>query len=120
MEELLGFVVLSGPLFFVAVFFVLSLIIVRLAYAMGKRAGRWTLIGLLLLWFWDLPVVWGTFYYQCETQGGFTEYKSVEQWKNENPGAAETLVPYEGTDFVVEGNRTRHLIKPAICEGLDR
>lgn len=31
----------------------------------------------------------------CETQAGFTVYKTPEQWAIENPGVLETLTPYK-------------------------
>lgn len=41
--------------------------------------------------FWDtIPTLWLHRHY-CETEGGFTVYKTLEQWKRENPGVAETL-----------------------------
>jgi hypothetical protein len=47
--------------------------------------------------FWDwIPTVVAHHYY-CEKQAGFWVYKTVEQWKSENPGVMETLV--ENTDF---------------------
>lgn len=108
MDEFLGFVFLSGPIFFVAVFFVLSIIVVIVAYRFGKKPGRWTLIAILLLWFWDLPVVWGIYHYQCAVHGGFTKYKSLEQWKKENPSAAATLTPYDNPDPIEKAGRIRY------------
>lgn len=43
--------------------------------------------------FWDhIPTVL-TKQYLCTTQAGFQTYKTVEQWKKENPGVMETLSP---------------------------
>jgi len=33
--------------------------------------------------------------HHCETQAGFTVYKTPEQWAAENPGVLETLTPYK-------------------------
>lgn len=42
--------------------------------------------------FWDtIPTLWLHRHY-CQTEGGFTVYKTLEQWKAENPGVAQTLV----------------------------
>ena len=44
-----------------------------------------------LLVFWDhLPTLAAHKYY-CKTESGFTVYKTLEQWQEENPGVAETL-----------------------------
>ena len=57
---------------------------------------RWlgVAIGFALIFlpvFWDvIPTLWLHRHY-CETEGGFTVYKTLEQWKLENPGAVEAL-----------------------------
>ncbi len=59
----------------------------------GKRwLGAAIGFGLIFLpVFWDvIPTLWLHRHY-CETEGGFTVYKTLEQWKLENPGLAETL-----------------------------
>ena len=46
--------------------------------------------------FWDyIPTVVAHKYY-CEKDAGFWVYKTLDQWKKENPGAAETLVANKG------------------------
>jgi hypothetical protein len=46
--------------------------------------------------FWDhIPTVVAHNYY-CEKEAGFWVYKTVEQWKAENPGVAEMLVANRG------------------------
>jgi hypothetical protein len=42
--------------------------------------------------FWDHIPTLATHRYSCATEAGFREYKTIEQWKKENPGVAETLV----------------------------
>ena len=98
LEDLQGFMVLSGPLFPLLLFFVLSVIIVvfamRAGRRRGKRWGRWAAVTLLLFAFWDLPPTLGVFWYQCSNHAGFTQYQTLEDWKRENPGVAKTLTPY--------------------------
>ncbi len=46
--------------------------------------------------FWDhIPTVVAHKYY-CEKEAGFWVYKTLDQWKHENPGVAETLVANKG------------------------
>jgi hypothetical protein len=41
--------------------------------------------------FWDtIPTLWLHHHY-CQTEGGFTVYKTLEQWRLENPRVVETL-----------------------------
>lgn len=54
--------------------------------------------------FWDhIPTVVAHQYY-CATEAGFWEYKTVEQWKKENPGVAETLVANKNAPSRREGD----------------
>jgi len=57
-----------------------------------------------LLVFWDhIPTVVAHRYY-CEKEAGFWVYKTVEQWKAENPGVAETLVANRGAPSKRQGD----------------
>ncbi|MFQ5488778.1 MAG: hypothetical protein ACE5ET_10100, partial [Gammaproteobacteria bacterium] len=59
----------------------------------GWKVGVPVFIGLLLVVFWDWLPMEVTFRYECGKYAGFMQYKTLEQWKKENPGVAETLVP---------------------------
>jgi hypothetical protein len=48
--------------------------------------------------------------YLCMKQGGFTLSKTLEQWKQENPGVAEMLIPKKSVAPAVEGNRQRYIL----------
>lgn len=65
----------------------------------GKSAKRWgwgAALVMYLIPFWDwIPTVVMHRHY-CEKEGGFWVYKTVEQWKKENPGVMETLVVNKG------------------------
>ena len=67
----------------------------RHANATGKSPQRWVwgaAFVLFLIPFWDwLPTVAMHRYY-CSQDSGFWVYKTLDQWKAENPGVAETLV----------------------------
>jgi hypothetical protein len=88
---------LSYILFF-WLYFLLSRIVVRTFAETAKkfhRNGRlWGFIGGFIMYnvlFFDLIPVNVVHYYKCETEGGLTVYKTIEEWKRENPGVAETL-----------------------------
>lgn len=82
-----------------AVYLALSAAIVAWAVRHARMTGKSASIrgwgAALVMWlipFWDwIPTVVMHKYY-CETEAGFWIYKTVEQWKKENPGVLETLV----------------------------
>ena len=43
---------------------------------------------------WDAIPTWMAFEYYSNKEAGNKVFKTLEQWKEENPGVAETLVPY--------------------------
>lgn len=71
---------------------------VRYSRRHGKNVKRWALGAALVMYlipFWDwLPTVAMHKYY-CATEAGFWVYKTVDQWKAENPGVFEALVSSE-------------------------
>jgi len=68
---------------------------IKYAKKTGKSARRWGLSAALVMFlisFWDwIPTV-AVHQYYCSTESGFWVYKTLDQWKKENPGVAETLV----------------------------
>ncbi len=98
LKEIGGFIVLSGPLFPLLVYFIIAVTATIVATRKGakrgkKRWGIYTALVFFLIMFGDLPLVLGTFKYECANRAGFTVYKTLEQWQQENPGVAETLSP---------------------------
>jgi len=97
------------------VYLALTVWLTKRAAQAAKRRGiagwKWGLpvvLAMYLLVFWDwVPTVVAHRYY-CAKYAGFTVYKTLEQWKAENPGVAETLVPKEGTESAVVGNTTTY------------
>jgi hypothetical protein len=73
----------------------------RAAYRWGKKRGLsagkcWAaaaggFLAVYLPVFWDYVPTLLAYKYYCEKEAGFWVYKTVEQWKKENPGIAETL-----------------------------
>ena len=82
----------------IAVYLIVSIAVVAFSARAAKKKGRspWRWGGgaalvMYLLVFWDyIPTVVAHKYY-CEKEAGFWVYKTVEQWKAENPGVAEVL-----------------------------
>jgi len=68
---------------------------IRYARKSGKSAKRWgwgALLVMYLIPFWDwIPTV-AVHQYYCAKDSGFWVYKTLDQWKAENPGVMETLV----------------------------
>jgi hypothetical protein len=58
-----------------------------------------------LIPFWDwLPTVAAHQYY-CATESGFWVYKTLDQWKKENPGEMERLHPKLSIQHTADGSR---------------
>ena len=79
-------------------YLLISMYVVRLAVRKARRRGiagwKWGVPAALVMYllvFWDhIPTLVARQYY-CSREAGFTVYKTLEQWKQENPGVAETL-----------------------------
>ena len=97
-------------MFGLIVFFAIGLYLALSAFAVwfatrwAKRSDRspwrWGILTAFVMYnlvFWDwIPTVVAHNYY-CEKEAGFTVYKTLEQWKAENPGVMEKLITGEGT-----------------------
>lgn len=83
-----------------AVYLVLSSFIAKQAARLARRFGwrGWSLaipafVVMLGLVFWDWIPMEVTYRYYCNNEAGFTQYKTIEQWREENPGVWERLTP---------------------------
>jgi hypothetical protein len=80
------------------IYLLISIVIVRSAIRYARRNGlsakHWGWGAALVMWlipFWDwLPTV-AVHQYYCATEAGFWVYKTLDQWKKENPGILENL-----------------------------
>ena len=72
----------------------------------GAKAGGIIMYNLV---FEDVIPVYTIHYYQCQQYAGFTLYKTLQQWKQENPGIAGTLRPYRGANHYDPVKRARYL-----------
>lgn len=93
----MGLVIFGALAVYVIVLVAVTWFAYRWAAKRGlSRVKRWLVAacGFLAVYlpvFWDhIPTLIAHKYY-CEKEAGFWVYKTVEQWKSENPGAAETL-----------------------------
>jgi hypothetical protein len=122
---MIGLIVLAV----VATYVVLWIVVVTVTYKVVRRRGTtrktaWYAAGIafvimFLIPFWDwLPTVAAHRYY-CWKDSGFTVYKTLDQWKQENPGVAETLRWKDPSDYTADprnGTRTIFLNQRFIRE----
>jgi hypothetical protein len=77
----------------------------------GKSAKKWGWGAALVMWlipFWDwIPTV-AVHQFYCSTESGFWVYKTLDQWKRENPGVMEMLVA-DGVTSKRIGNDANHI-----------
>ena len=64
---------------------------------------------------WDAIPTWIAFEYYSNKEAGVKVFKTLEQWKAENPGVAETLQPFGFNDKrsqakKLDNNKVRHSI----------
>jgi hypothetical protein len=95
----------------------ISILVVFLAVRLARRQkiAGWKFgipagLTMYLLLFWDHAPTLVAHEYYCGKEAGFTVYKTLEQWKEENPGVAESLSYKRLSDSEVSGNtRIYHL-----------
>ncbi|MBI5619049.1 MAG: hypothetical protein HY943_22465 [Gammaproteobacteria bacterium] len=82
-----------------AVYLWLTVVLARIATAYvrayhlpGWIGGGTISLIMFLLVFWDWIPTAVAHHYYCSTRAGLKVYKTLEQWRAENPGVAETLV----------------------------
>jgi hypothetical protein len=90
-------------LLFFGVYLLISLAVVTWIAIRAKKRGRnpwlWGLGALLVMYnlvFWDWVPSKVQHDYYCRNQAGFWVYKTLDQWKQENPGVFEMLVHDNG------------------------
>lgn len=98
-----------------ALYLLISVGVVIGAVSFARKGGlspwRWGWGAALVMWlipFWDwIPTVAAHKYY-CSTEAGFWVYKTLDQWKAENPGVMEGLVANKGSPTSYEEFDDRH------------
>lgn len=93
-----------------AVYLVLSFFISKQAARLARRFGwcGWSLaipafLVMLGLVFWDWIPMEVSYRYHCNNKAGFTQYKTIKQWREENPGVWERLTPAQDVKPIREG-----------------
>jgi hypothetical protein len=97
-------------------YFVIARAVIRVTINWAKRHNKSTVIwggiaafSMFNIIFWDLIPVYGVHSYKCTTEGGLTIYKTLDKWKLENPGIAETLIPENSGSIDFENTSRYHL-----------
>lgn len=87
---------------------VLAWAITTLVWKYGKKGWAFRLTVLLLMLapiFWDWLPMEISYRYKCAKYAGVDIYKTLDEWKQDNPGVAETLTPID-SDSTRNGNIT--------------
>ncbi|MCG7995264.1 MAG: hypothetical protein JAZ06_07575 [Candidatus Thiodiazotropha taylori] len=108
-----GFIVFIGLVVYLILSIIVILIGVRYARKKGKSSWKYGLfaaIAMYLVMFWDFIPIHIAHKYYCETEAGFTIYKTIEKWKEENPGVAETLMPNKSVASSITNDRKRYVL----------
>lgn len=100
-------------LFVGVVYLFISVWLIKLAMRQAIKRGiakwKWgvpTALVMYLLIFWDHIPTLVVHQYYCKSDVGFTVYKTLEEWKKENPGVAETLTYEENVKYQMKDNQT--------------
>jgi hypothetical protein len=109
-----GLIVIGALGIYLVILIAVTWLSYRAASKSGLPLGKRCLAaggGFLLIYlpvFWDhIPTIMAHKYY-CEKEAGFWVYKTVEQWKAENPGVAETLIFNKGAPVTMVGDLKNH------------
>jgi hypothetical protein len=108
----MGFVVFMV----MGVYLLISLGVVTWAVSHAKKNGlsvkKWgwgAALVMYLIPFWDwIPTV-AVHQYYCAAESGFWVYKTLDQWKAENPGVMETLVTNAGEPSSRQGDMENYV-----------
>jgi len=109
-------------IFFLLYFSVINVVVVAVeedARRWGKNAkirGNIARIIMLSFVFWDVIPVYGLYGYKCAAESGYTAYKTIDEWKRENPGIAEKLSLIKNSDQTKINTTTRYQLSPRFAE----
>ena len=96
---MLGLMYLAGIMVYLIAVGLVAWLISWIAKKNGGTRELWwliTVVFMLGLVLWDWPLMEIKFRHDCSTHAEFTVNKTLDQWKAENPGIAETLHPTDG------------------------
>ncbi|MCG7926930.1 MAG: TIGR04086 family membrane protein [Candidatus Thiodiazotropha taylori] len=109
----IGLIILTGLI----AYLIISIVIIYLGVQIAKRVkkpgwkiGVLTAMVMYLLLFWDLIPFHVAHKYYCETEGGYSAYKTLNEWKDENLEVASTPKPVEKFNFEQNSNKKKYLM----------
>lgn len=86
--------------------------VIRYARNNGRSAKRWGWGAAFVMYsivFWDFIPTVAVHQYYCAKDSGFWVYKTIGQWKAENPGVMEGLVAYKGEPSSRQGDMVNYI-----------
>ena len=96
------------------IYLLLLIAVTRWGYRLAEKKGLprkkrwlWAAGGFLIVYlpvFWDFIPTVAVHQYYCAKDSGFWVYKTLEQWKAENPGGMEGLVANKGAPSTRQGD----------------
>ncbi|MCU7920928.1 MAG: hypothetical protein KZQ95_21610 [Candidatus Thiodiazotropha sp. (ex Epidulcina cf. delphinae)] len=108
-----GFIILTGLIVYLIISIVMIFFGVRYARKKGIpgwKGGVLTAVVMYLLMFWDFIPFHVAYKYYCATEGGYTLNQTLEAWKEDNPGVAETLVPKKEPEYTKTEVKERYIL----------
>jgi hypothetical protein len=95
----MGLVIFGALVLYALISLAVVLLAIRHAKKNDKSAARWgwgAALVMYLIPFWDWLPTAAMHQYSCTTEAGYWVYKTLDQWKADNPGVAGTLVTNSG------------------------
>ena len=113
---MIGLVFVIGGLFYVLLIILATRWAFRWAKGKGFPKGKSCVIAALGFMLANLPIFWDSIptivanWYYCSSEAGFSVFKTIDQWKVENPGTAERLTWKDISPDEVLANGTRRYL----------
>jgi hypothetical protein len=92
---MIGPVILGAALLYLLIAILVVRWSIRYARSRGKNPKRWgwgAALVMYLIPFWDWAPTVAMHQFYCAKESGFWVFKTLDQWKAENPGVLETLI----------------------------
>ncbi len=109
----MGLIVIPVLLSYLVFATLFPIYLARRAKKQGGKGWIWGWGMFLLLWglaFWEWPFNTMTHNYYCENEAGFVINKTLDEWKQENPGVVETLVASKEVSSTNIGDTTKFVL----------
>jgi hypothetical protein len=109
----IGLIILAGLIVYLIISLVMIYFGVQIARTIKKPGWKGGILAatvMYLLMFWDLIPFHVAHKYYCETEGGFSVFKTFDEWEKENPEVSFTLTPVENSNFEQKLNTRTYLM----------